>query len=177
MPLDRISGPDVFDLHERVEATSVSPGPADPTVASFIERARRMGDEDRKALAEARQATNESFHHRAWMAANEALGPRSGEYIRARRELGTSHVPEGLEALMERAAGDSEAIAHWNDVARLAREGMDDALLALLVRDIIRPDQLRELYRPWKAMLEREASTAQPPVDQASGRTETRPGE
>jgi hypothetical protein len=131
-----------------------SPG-EDAAIRAFIERARVMRDEDRKALAEARKATNETFHHGAWRAANEALAGRCEAYIEARRELGASHVPDGLTALTDSAAGDRETIEEWNEVARLAHQAVDDALLALLVRDIIRPDDLRELYRSWKAMLER----------------------
>ncbi len=123
------------------------------SIETFIERARRLTDEDRVRLAEAREASDETFRSGAWKAATEILAQHGRSYHDAWVRIGPAFVPEQLEKLMQ--VGDDHAeIARWQHVARLARMGMDDALLALASADILRPPDLRELYRPWKTMLE-----------------------
>lgn len=123
------------------------------SIETFIERARRLTDEDLKRLASAREASDETFRAGAWKAATEILAQHGRNYHDAWIRIGPAFVPEQLEKLMEIGADHTE-IARWQHIARLARMGIDDALLALTAADILRPPDLRELYRPWKAMLE-----------------------
>lgn len=135
-------------------------GPNQAAIESFLERARRMTDEDRRALADARRAVDDGYHSKAWRAANEAVLPRAAAYVAARHAMGASYLPDRLAAALAEGVTDRGELASWNEVARLAHDAMDDALLALLVSDVIPPDQLRELYGPWRAMVEAEKGRA-----------------
>lgn len=120
----------------------------------FIEQARALCDEDRLALAAARRAANEVVRAGAWKAANEMLPPRARAYVAAWGRIGSAFVPERLEDLVRRGSGvDTSEVARWQEVARLVRVAIDDALLALLLADTIPPPDVRELYDPWKTML------------------------
>jgi len=122
---------------------------------AFIERARALGDDDRRALAEARAAIDETFHVGAWKAVNEIVAERAAAYVEARVRIGASYVPTRLEELVQMGSqADPTEVVRWQGVARLVRAGLDDALLALVAVDLIRPPDLRELLRPWKAMLD-----------------------
>jgi hypothetical protein len=132
--------------------TDARPGKA--SIQTFIDRASRLTDEDRQRLADARAASDETFRAGAWKAATEILAQHGRSYHDAWVRIGPAFVPERLEKLVQDGTDRAE-ITRWQEVARLARMGMDDALLALTAADIIRPPDLRELYRPWKAMLER----------------------
>ena len=123
------------------------------SIETFIERARGLTDEDRQRLAAARAAADETFRAGAWKAATEILAQHGRNYHDAWIRIGPAFVPEKLEKLVQVGADRAE-IARWQEIARLARMGMDDALLALTAADTIRPPDLRELYGPWKAMLE-----------------------
>jgi hypothetical protein len=124
-------------------------------VEAFIERARTLQDDDRLALAEARAAIDETFHVGAWRAANEIAAGRAEDYLEAWVRMGPAFIPERLEKLVQMGSeANPTEVARWQQVARLARVGLEDALLALLVADRMRPPDLRELYGPWKAMLD-----------------------
>lgn len=125
-----------------------------PLVEGFIEQARGLRDEDRWALARARGAIDETFHAGAWRAANEIAARRADAYFEAWIRIGSAFIPDGLKELVNRGTeADPAEMAEWQGVARLARAGIDDALLALLGADTIRPPDMREMYGPWKAML------------------------
>ena len=130
--------------------------PAAPAgLQPFVERARALHDEDRLALADARAAIDEAFHTSAWKAANAIVIERAQTYLEARLSIGAAHIPDKLEELVVLGSQvDSTELARWQDVARLVRAGIDDALLAQVGVDLIRPPDLRELYGPWRAMLE-----------------------
>jgi hypothetical protein len=130
------------------------PRPGKASIETFIDRARRLTDEDRQRLAGARAASDETFRAGAWKAATEILAQHGRSYHDAWVRIGPAFVPERLEKLVQDGTDRAE-ITRWQEIARLARMGMDDALLAVTAADIIRPPDLRELYRPWKAMLER----------------------
>jgi hypothetical protein len=123
------------------------------SIETFIERARRLTDEDRQRLAEERAASDETFRAGAWKAATEILAQHGRSYHDVWISIGAAFIPDRLEKLVQVGADHAE-ITRWQEVARLARMGMDDALLALTAADILRPPDLRELYRPWLAMLE-----------------------
>lgn len=124
-------------------------------VEAFIERARALGDDDRLALADARAAIDETFHVGAWKAVNEIVVERAPAYVEARVRIGSAYLPKRLEELVRMGSrADPTEVARWQDVARLVRAGLDDALLALITADLIRPPDLRELLGPWKAMLD-----------------------
>ncbi len=131
-------------------------GRAFPTsIESLINRARGLSDEDRRCLAEARAALDETFHAGAWNAANEIAAQRSRDYRYAWVRIGAAFIPDRLDELVRTGTADDQAeVARWQDVARWARLAIDDALLALAAADLLRPPDLRELYGPWKAMLE-----------------------
>jgi hypothetical protein len=122
---------------------------------TFLEQARALRDEDRRALAEARSAGSEVVRAGAWKAAVEMLPERATAYVSSWARIGTSFVPERLEELLRAGSGvDTAEIAEWQEVARLVRIALDEALLALLLSDTITPPDVRELYDPWRRMLE-----------------------
>lgn len=124
-------------------------------VESLVERVRTLQDEDRVALAEARAALDETFHAGAWKAANEVVAERARDYMEPLVRMGSGFVPQRLEELVRMGAeADPLEVMRWQGVARLARAAMEDALLALVAADRLRPPDLRELYGPWRAMLD-----------------------
>jgi hypothetical protein len=122
---------------------------------AFVEQARALRDEDRLALAEARRAGNESVRAAAWTAAVDLLAERADSYVSCWARVGAAFVPERLEELLRTDSGaDAREIAEWQEVARLTRIAIDEALLALLLSDAMMPPDVRELYHPWRIMLE-----------------------
>ena len=127
---------------------------------AFVEQARALRDEERVFLADARRGLNEVVRAGAWKAANEMLTPRAAEYTAAWMRIGPAFVPDRLEELHGRSSGvDGAEVARWQDVARLARLAMDEALVALLVADVVPPPAVRELLHPWKLMQEAAAES------------------
>jgi hypothetical protein len=108
-------------------------------VEEFLARVRALTDEERLAVAAERRAVDESFHEKAVTAGLEALADRGDAYVRARRAVAGAHVPERIEQ-------------DQGEVARLVQLAIDDALLAMVGRDLLHPNHLRELYRPWRAL-------------------------
>jgi hypothetical protein len=124
-------------------------------VEAFLERARALRDEDRRALADARRGGSEVVRAGAWRAAVEMLPERANAYVAGWARIGTAFVPERLEELLRTGSGaDAAEVAEWQEVARLVRIALDEALLALLLSDTITPPDVRELYDPWRRMLE-----------------------
>ena len=122
---------------------------------AFVEQARALRDEDRLALADARRAGNESVRAAAWTAAVDLLAERADAYVSCWARVGAAFVPERLEELLRTDSGaDAREIAEWQEVARLTRIAIDEALLALLLSDAMMPPDVRELYHPWRTMLE-----------------------
>ena len=119
---------------------------------AFIEAARDLCDEDRLVLANERRRLNEIVRAASWKAANEMVGPRAAEYAEAWIRMGPAFIPDRLEELHGEGSGDPDEIERWQDVARLARIAMDEALVALLAADTIPPPDIRELLHPWKQM-------------------------
>jgi hypothetical protein len=134
-----------------VNAETLIPAHLEP----FLERSQALHDEDRVALAAARRAGNEVVRAGAWQAAVEMLPERAGAYVSCWGRIGTAFVPDRLEELLREGAGrDPAEIAEWQEVSRLVRLALDEALLALLLSDTITPPDVRELYDPWRRMLE-----------------------
>lgn len=133
---------------------------------SFAARVWALTDEDRVAVAKARESVDEAFHERALRAGLEALAGRGDEYLAARRALAGAHLP----ARLDRARDDmqSDELAHWNDVARLVQQALDDALIAILTSASLHPNHLRELHRSLKAGWTDRAEREQTPVSDAS---------
>ena len=119
---------------------------------AFIEAARDLCDEDRLVLANERRRLNEIVRAASWKAANEMVVPRAAEYAEAWIRMGPAFIPDRLEELHGEGSGDPDEIERWQDVARLARIAMDEALVALLAADTIPPPSIRELLHPWKQM-------------------------
>lgn len=127
---------------------SVDFGPSHAQVETFVARMRDLSDEERLAVAEERRAVDETFHARALRAAAEALVGRGEPYALARREVGQANLPERL-------ADEREDAARWTEVARLVQLAIDEALVALVASDVLHPNYLRELHRPWRALSSR----------------------
>lgn len=124
-------------------------------VETFVERARQLTDDDRVRLAEARAAIDETFHAGAWKAANDTAAQHERDYLPALVKIGAAYIPGRLEELVQTGtAADHTDVARWQEVARHARLAIEDALIALVTADLLRPPDLRELFGPWKAMLE-----------------------
>jgi hypothetical protein len=125
------------------------------TVEGFVTRAEALDDEDRLALAQARRAIDESFQVGAWKAGNEIAMGRAAECLEVRVRLGGVFVPDRLEELvMLGSRADPAELAEWQDVARLVRIALDEATLAHIGLDTLRPPDVRALLGPWKEMLE-----------------------
>ena len=122
---------------------------ASPAVDAFVARVLELTDDDRRAIAHARTAVDESFHRSALLAAVEQLVSRGDEYLRARRAVALAHVPDALDGA---APGELDAL---NRVAREAWLAIDDGLLAVLARDTLHPKHLRELNRSLGVIFER----------------------
>lgn len=122
-----------------------------PHLDAFVAEARALGDEDRLVLAEARRRLDEVVRAAAWKAANEVLAGRAEEYVAAWIRIGPAHIPDRLEEIRGGGAEGPE-IERWQDVARLVRLALDEALVALLTADTIPPPDIRELIHPWKEM-------------------------
>lgn len=125
-------------------------GPNHAAVAEFVDCVRRLEDEGRLAVAEARKAVDETFHEKALRAASEALPGRGEAYARARRRVAGAHVPDRLAS--DDAPRRDEA-ARWSEVARLVQLAIDETLVAFVASDHLHPNHLRELCRPWKALI------------------------
>ena len=123
------------------------------SVEALIEQARDLTDEERVALAEIRREMNEIVRAGAWRAAAELLPARANDYATAWGRIGTAFIPDRLEVLIQRGSDvDTAEIAEWQDVARLVRAAVDEALLALLLSDTLTPPHVRELFDPWQRM-------------------------
>lgn len=118
-------------------------------VDELVARVRELTDEERRIVAAARKAVDESYHERALVAAAEALVGRAEEYAHARRELARAHVPHALARGEPLTETERQA---WNEDARLVQLALDDALAALVASDALHPNHLRELYRSLKAL-------------------------
>jgi len=130
------------------------PEPPAKHVDAFVERALSLDDDDREALAAARGAIDEAFHLGAWRSANEIVARDPGAYLDLRQRIASACLPRRLGELVDLGAeADPSEVARWEEVARLARAAVDDALMGLLAAESIPPPDLRELYAPWKAML------------------------
>lgn len=106
-------------------------------------RVLALTDEERISIAEAWKELDETFRDQALGAAAEALVARSEAYALVRRKVARAHLPEGLD----------EDPARRNEVARLVRLAIDEMLLAHVAQDVLHPNHLRELCRPWQAIL------------------------
>jgi hypothetical protein len=122
---------------------------------AFLGRSETLRDDDRLALADARRRGSEVVKAAARQAALDMLPERAGAYVACWAHIATAFVPERLEQLLRAGSGNNAAeIAEWQEVARLVRLALDEALLALLLSDTITPPDVRELYDPWRRMLE-----------------------
>jgi hypothetical protein len=123
-------------------------------VEAFVERALSLDDHDRATLAAARGTVDETFHLGAWRSANEIVGRDPGPYLELRQRIAAAFLPARLGELVDLGPqADPGEVRRWEEIARLARAALDDALMGLLAADSIPPPHLRELYGSWKAML------------------------
>jgi hypothetical protein len=119
-------------------------------VDAFVERARALSDADRVTIAESRRGVEEGFHEKALRSSVAWLQGRAELYGSARKALASMHVPAVL--LDDEAEPTAEERERWNEVARLVQLAIDDMLVCLIASDVLHPDHLRELSRPWNAV-------------------------
>lgn len=124
---------------------------------AFVERVRSLTDEERAAVAQARAEVNEAFHERALRAGAEALVGRAEAYAAARSRVGSAHVPAAI------GGGDRGPDPHWTSVARLMQLALDEMLVALVASDVLHPNHLRELSRPWTGYAAASTSSSSAP--------------
>jgi hypothetical protein len=110
-------------------------GPNGETVAALIERARTITPDEAERL------------NAAWNAARDAA-----------RSAARSAARYAVRSAARDAAWDAARYAAWNaarDAARYAAwYAARDATLALVVKDLITPDQFNTLYGPWASVME-----------------------
>ena len=102
-------------------------GPNGEAVADLIERARHLTVDEIRRLAAAWEAAWDASRDAAWVAAREAARDAARDAAR--------------EAAWD-ASRDAAWVAAW------------DAAIALLVRDLITPEQFDLLYGPWASVME-----------------------
>ena len=93
----------------------------------------------------------------------QALGP-NGEVVEAHIEKCKTVTPEQVDRLnaavdaawgaVWNAARDAAWDAVWNAARTAARDAAGNSALALLVRDLITPEQFDVLYGPWASVME-----------------------
>lgn len=134
-------------IHERGQDDTTSPvaGQA-PGVDAFLSRVLALTDTERKAVAAARRAVDETFHERALHAASELLVGRGELYADARRAVSRAHIPAALEG---HELSEAERV-ELEEVARAVQLAIDDGLLAVLTSDRLHPNHARELHRSLK---------------------------
>lgn len=132
-------------MRGQTETAGLDLGPSHAPVEAFLSRVAGLTDDERAAVAAARASVDEAFHEKALAAAADALVGRGEEYALARRQVSGAHLPERL------AAGPPDR-DRWTEISRLVQLAIDEALAGLLVSDLLHPNNLRELHRPWRAL-------------------------
>jgi len=120
-------------------------GPNGESVAALIDRARTLTPEEAERVNAARVAAGTAAVNAAWDSAGTA----------ARVAAGTAAVNAAWYAAWY-AAGTWEAAvtAAWDAALGAAWDAARDAVLALVVRDLITPEQFETLYGPWASVME-----------------------
>jgi hypothetical protein len=117
-------------------------GPQTAEIEALIERLRAATPEQVKTLGEARHGAQNKAWSEAW---NEAR-------IKVCDEEWSRACEEAHEAVFE-AARDKEWSGAWY--------GARDAILAIMVRDLITPNQFDLLYSPWAWVIDEQPQVRQ----------------
>ena len=112
-------------------------GPNGEAVADLIERARHLTVDEIRGLDAARVAARDAAWHAAWDAVRVAAWYAAWDAVRV--------------AAWD-AAWYAVRVAAWDAAWVAAR----DVAIALLVRDLITPEQFDMLYGPWASVMEGE---------------------
>jgi hypothetical protein len=109
-------------------------GPNGEAVAALIKRCRTMTYDEAEQLFAARSAARYAAWDAAWSAAGSAAWSAAGEAARD-------------------AAGDAARYAAWYAAGEAAGSAARDAAWALMVKDLITPEQFDLLYGPWASVM------------------------
>ncbi|MHB1902622.1 MAG: hypothetical protein ACYCTG_00755 [Ferrimicrobium sp.] len=117
-------------------------GPNTEAVERFIERIRHLTDEDMSALWEARHEVREVARSLAWEAARDAA------WNAAKFETWDMAQDEVYNVM-------ADLIRRSEKLGAIVRGAILPAILALVVKDSITPEQFDALHGPWASAMER----------------------
>jgi len=120
-----LTNPPVLRVVREIDAHRVF-GPRGKQVTELIERASRIDSEEQAALLVAQESAEGLVRFSAW----EAAWP-FGEDL---------------------AIPTNEAV--WEVTPRIVRDSVSDAVLALIVKDLITEEHFNTLYGPWASVME-----------------------
>jgi hypothetical protein len=119
-------------------------GPQTAEIEAIIERLRAATLEQVKALGEARHGAQNETWGEAWNAAR----------IKVCDEEWSRACEAAHEAVFEAARDNKEWSGAWY--------GARDAIMAIMVRDLITPNQFDLLYAPWAWVIDEKPQVRQP---------------
>jgi hypothetical protein len=126
-------------------------GPQTAEIEAFFAQVKMATPEQCRALSEAWDVTRSREPLKGLIAAFGVPSWTLMDVVRmALRRAGREEAwSEALHAAPEALAGEA-----WAEAPEMAIVPVHDALVALLARDLITPDQFEKIYGPWKKVVE-----------------------
>jgi hypothetical protein len=135
-----------------VEMGNQNYGPQTAEIKAFFERVKTVTPEQCRALSEARDVTRSREPLKGLVAAGVPSWTLMDVVRMALRRGGREDAwSEALHAAPEALAGET-----WDEAPEMAIVPVHDALVALLARDLITPDQFDKVYGPWASVMEKQ---------------------
>jgi hypothetical protein len=126
-------------------------GPNGDAVAALIERCKTLTNDEAKRLDAARDAAWDAARNAARGAARNAARNAARD---AARTAARNAAWDAAWGTARNAAWNAAWDAAWNAAWGTARNAAWDAALALIVKDLITPEQFEILYGPWRSAME-----------------------